>query len=127
MAQSTAMIPMRPGRPRKNTDLSLSDWTERERNAHVLDWRQRADEFGLQAGDETDEAPVLPSDTLLQEDDPEAYEPHDFRAIDESGRTKDELGDEDEDEDEQEADDGQAQAAGTREDLDLVRVYLKHV
>ena len=121
------MIPKRRGRPRKNADLSLIDWTEPERNAHVLDWRQRAHEFGLQPGDETDEAPVLPSDTLLQEDDPEAYEPHDFRAIDESGRTKDELGDEDEDEDEQEADDGQAQAAGTREDLDLVRVYLKHV
>jgi RNA polymerase primary sigma factor len=121
------MIPKRRGRPRKNADLSLIDWTEPERNAHVLDWRQRAHEFGLQPGDETDEAPVLPSDTLLQEDDPEAYEPHDFRAIDESGRTKDELGDEDEDKDEQEADDGQAQAAGTREDLDLVRVYLKHV
>jgi RNA polymerase primary sigma factor len=121
------MIPKRRGRPRKNADLSLIDWTEPERNAHVLDWRQRAHEFGLQPGDETDEAPVLPSDTLLQEDDPEVYEPHDFRAIDESGRTKDELGDEDEDEDEQDADDGQAQAAGTREDLDLVRVYLKHV
>ena len=92
------MIPKRRGRPRKNADLSLIDWTEPERNAHVLDWRQRAHEFGLQPGDETDEAPVLPSDTLLQEDDPEAYEPHDFRAIDESGRTKDELGDEDEDE-----------------------------
>jgi RNA polymerase primary sigma factor len=115
------MTAKRRGRPRKDADQSLIDWTEPERNAHVLDWRQRAHEFGLLPGDETDEAPVLPADQLLQEDDPEAFEPHDFRAPEESGREKDELGDDD-DSDEPSQDPG-----ATREDLDLVRVYLKHV
>ena len=63
----------RRGRPRKDDD-SLIDWTQPERNAHVLDWRQRAHEFGLQPGDETDEAVVLPARQLVSEDDPEAFE-----------------------------------------------------
>ena len=53
---------------------SLIDWTAAERNAHVLDWRQRAQEFGFVPDDETDEAAVLPADRLVQEDDPEAFE-----------------------------------------------------
>ncbi len=52
----------------------MIDWTQPDRNAHVLDWRQRAHEFGLQPGDETDEAVVLPARQLVSEDDPEAFE-----------------------------------------------------
>ena len=62
-----------PAHTRKDDD-SLIHWTQPERNAHVLDWRQRAHEFGLQPGDETDEAVVLPARQLVSEDDPEAFE-----------------------------------------------------
>jgi hypothetical protein len=34
----------------------LIDWTQPEQNAHVLDWRQRAHEFGIVPADETDES-----------------------------------------------------------------------
>jgi RNA polymerase primary sigma factor len=94
---------------------SLIDWTQPERNAHILDWRQRTHEFGL-AGDETDEPAVLSPDRLLREDDPEAYDQQSVDIDDDEplrSVDKDEL---------------EAPLAGTsREDLDLVRVYLKHV
>jgi RNA polymerase primary sigma factor len=106
---------------------TLIDWTQPDRNAHVLDWRQRAHEYGL-AGDETDETAVLSADTLLREDDPEAF---DDQSIDEGeegedwrfrrSRRKDELAELDE------LDQEVAGAGGSREDLDLVRVYLKQV
>jgi len=114
MAQ-TATPPRRRGRPRKDAD-SLIDWTQPEGNAHVLDWRQRAHEFGLFPGEETDETAVLLPDRLLQEDDPEAFERQELAEEDEAPPRKDELEEED-----------PAAAGATREDLDLVRVYLKHV
>src|SRR6476660_5037320 len=48
-------VPMPPGDPgtpplvrRRRTDTEpLVDWREPERNAHVLDWRDRAHDFGL--------------------------------------------------------------------------------
>ena len=114
-----ATAPRKRGRPRKDAD-SLIDWTQPEGNAHVLDWRQRAHEFGLFQGEETDESPVLPPDRLLQEDDPEAYEPQALDAEYEGPLRKDEP---EEPEEEEEA----VPAGTSREDLDLVRVYLKHV
>ena len=105
------------GRPRKDTD-SLIDWTEPERNAHVLDWRQRAQEFGVMPGEEP-EMPVLTADRLLEEDDPEAYDRQAIDEDDDRPLRKDEL----EEEQEQEP----LPSGGSREDLDLVRVYLKHV
>jgi RNA polymerase primary sigma factor len=114
MAPKTPPAPPRRGRPRKDPD-SLIDWTEPERNAHLLDWRQRAQEFGLLPASETDEAPVLAPDRLIDEDDPEVYEEQHVEGEDETPLRKDELEEE-------------AVAPGTsREDLDLVRVYLKHV
>ena len=123
MASTTAAaIPKRRGRPRKDAD-SLIDWTEPERNAHLLDWRQRAQEFGLLRGEETDEPPVLAPERLLREDDPEAYEPQDFRDPDEDCRPRADLDEDREDDDREQAPTPDA----SREDLDLVRVYLKHV
>ena len=124
MASTTLATPRRRGRPRKDTD-SLIDWTEPERNAHLLDWRQRAHEFGLQPADETDEAVVLPPDRLLREDDPEAFDRQSFRDGEDS-RDKDELEDDEHREDGEDNDDALHPGA-SREDLDLVRVYLKHV
>ncbi len=100
-------------RPAGGDDSALIDWREPESNAHVLDWRERAHEFGIISG-ETDELMVLPPDRLIEEDDPEAIDAH---PIDEEG---------------EDLRPGQEQAevlepGGSREDIDLVRVYLKHV
>jgi RNA polymerase primary sigma factor len=102
-------------RPPAREAGSLIDWTKPQRNAHLLDWRQRAQEFGLVATDETDEATVLPPDRLLQEDDPEAFDEQALDGADDGEKA--ELEDQDQD----------APAGASREDLDLVRVYLKHV
>jgi RNA polymerase primary sigma factor len=105
-------------RRRPNQDSnSLIDWTQPEQNAHLLDWRQRAHEYDLAGNDETDEMPVLPADRLISEDDPEAFDEHSLDDTDEPPRreTKDEL------------DEPDVQAGDSREDLDLVRIYLKHI
>ncbi|MEX1129583.1 MAG: sigma-70 family RNA polymerase sigma factor [Vicinamibacterales bacterium] len=120
-------MPRKPGRPRKNAPEhpSLIDWEEPQNNAHVLDWRERAHGFGLMPVSDTDEpeSVVLPPDRLIAEDDMEAYE----------GRRRDREEDEDEKEqDEQDvekaADEQERFDAGvSREDIDLVRLYLKTV
>ena len=52
------------------------NWREPERNAHVLDWRERAHEFGLVPIEEDRalEQVVEPPEQLLREDDPEAFD-----------------------------------------------------
>ena len=70
--------------------------------------------------DDTDEAVVLPPRQLVEEDDPEAFEDQ-IMAEDGDEPLRSEAKSEDEEED-------AAPPPGTsREDLDLVRVYLKHV
>jgi RNA polymerase primary sigma factor len=113
----------RAGRPPSSTmrsrvaGESLVDWHEPERNAHVLDWRERAHNFGLVPIDEHGEmGPMVvePPERLLEEEEPEAFEE---QPIDEAAREElepDEI----------------EQASETRlpqEDVDLVRVYLKHI
>ncbi|HEV3484336.1 MAG TPA: sigma-70 family RNA polymerase sigma factor [Vicinamibacterales bacterium] len=107
----------RPGRTRaavEDDPGSLIDWHEPERNAHVLDWRERAHEFGLTRGDDGGEHVVLPPEQLIEEDDPEAFERQTL--------TEDEADEEPARDAEEALEPGLA-----REDLDLVRVYLKHV
>ena len=118
MPRKTATAPPRRRPSRKDGD-SLIDWNQPERNAHLLDWRQRTHEFGLNGGDESEDVAVLAPERLLREDDPEAFERQGLED-DDSPLRKDEL--------EESAGDDSAPPAGTsREDLDLVRVYLKHV
>jgi RNA polymerase primary sigma factor len=115
-------VPARPGRRRRGATHdsdSLIDWTQPDQNAHVLDWRQRAHEFGIVPADDTDETVVLPARQLVEEDDPEAFDDQMMDEGDEPLRP-----DTKEDEDEDEA---APQPGTSREDLDLVRVYLKHV
>ena len=116
----------KPGRPRKGSSSassSLIDWREPESNAHVLDWRERAHEFGLvPAGDSDDpESVVLPASRLIDEEESEAY----------GGRRPgyDREAEEDEDSAPPRADDEEEkfEAGVSREDLDLVRLYLKSV
>jgi RNA polymerase primary sigma factor len=91
---------------------SLIDWEKPESNMHLLDWRERAHEFGLNGKADHLPTVVRPAGELIEEEEPEAfdqqpvYEPAD-------GAEPDEL--------------GPVQPGVSREDLDLVRVYLKHV
>ena len=108
--------PARQPPPREADPESLIDWREPERNAHVLDWRERAHEFGIIPHEEMDEAAphlVLPPQQLIAEDDPEAFDPQNF-----DGPPPGAEHDEEEE---------PLEAGASREDLDLVRVYLKHV
>jgi RNA polymerase primary sigma factor len=102
----------------------LIDWTEPERNMHVLDWRERAHEFGLNAS-ETDEtgSVVLPPDRLIEEEEPEAFERQTVGTDDSDSEEDDVRPRRDEATETEEP----LPAGVSREDLDLVRVYLKHV
>ena len=111
-----------PGTPplvrRRRSDTEpLVDWREPGRNAHVLDWRDRAHEFGLVPLDDAglvENAVVEPTSRLIEEEEPEAFEemrfdreaeePMDDERVDEipAGRVP-------------------------QEDVDLVRVYLNHI
>ncbi len=94
---------------------SLIDWREPARNAHVLDWRERAHEFGLVPIDEADEPGTSveqPPGRLLEEEEPEAFR-------------RDPV--DDEEYDEASGDDSERSPEMSHEDLDLMRVYLRHV
>jgi RNA polymerase primary sigma factor len=103
---------------------TLIDWTLPEQNAHVLDWRQRAQEFGLTTAGDTDEAAVLPAEQLLREDDPEAFNE---QALEEEEEEEEGPFRDDREEQKDELEPDAAVSGTSREDLDLVRVYLKHV
>ncbi|HZT77441.1 MAG TPA: sigma-70 family RNA polymerase sigma factor [Vicinamibacterales bacterium] len=95
----------------------LVDWAEPARNAHVLDWRRRAHEFGLvPVGDAGGTPPsiVEPPERLLEHEEPEAFAE---RPIDEA--VDDGL-------DEQGAE-PPSETPMAHEDEDLVRVYLRHI
>jgi RNA polymerase primary sigma factor len=100
----------------------LIDWREPENNAHVLDWRERAHEFGLMPAVDTDEPEhvVLPADRLIDEEETEAYERR------RPGYDVD-LENEDGDVIRREEEEEKFEAGVSREDLDLVRLYLKTV
>jgi RNA polymerase primary sigma factor len=99
---------------------SLINWREPGRNAHILDWRSRAHEFGLVPAahdEEADEEPppaiVEPPLTLLDEEEPEAFVRQTVRGADVEDDTNIDM--------------PSAGSYATREDLDLVRVYLQTV
>ena len=100
---------------------SLIEWKDPSNQAHVLDWRRRAHEFGLGPGEDgaptAEETPYAAQpERLLREEEPEAFEPHDFRDTDEPET-------EPVDDDEDEVPSGPI----AHEDVDLVRVYLQHI
>jgi RNA polymerase primary sigma factor len=118
------MSPRKPTRARdvdapSERGSSLIDWHEPDRNAHVLDWRARAHDFGLVPLDEHDQ-PVMPlhqpPDQIIEEEEDEAFERQDIRAGS------------DEDLEPTEADlEATPEETTTSEDVDLVRVYLRHI
>jgi RNA polymerase primary sigma factor len=101
-----------PGRRRRK---SLIEWDDPSRPAHVLDWRQRAHGFGLEV-DEREEAEeeqpfsVTP-ERLLRDDEPEAF-------ADQPLTVEEEV---------EEEEIEQPEEGASREDVDLVRLYLQHI
>src|SRR5438552_9682942 len=64
---------------------ALIDWNDPSNQAHVLDWRHRAQEFGLSVDthDELEDAgqPFSPSpEQLLHEEEPEAFDDQNISA-----------------------------------------------
>jgi RNA polymerase primary sigma factor len=107
----------RASAPETHEADTLIDWHTPERNAHVLDWHERAHEFDLlpielEGAVERGAAP--PVGRLLAEEEPEAFDEQDLR-----GAAEDEPGPEELEE--------EPGAGVNHDDLDLVRVYLRHI
>ena len=97
---------------------SLIEWEDASKQSHVLDWRQRAHEFGLVPVGESDDAEegdsvVIEPGRLLYEEEQEAFRDQPIR--DDAAFEPDDL--------EREPSDAHV----GREDVDLVRVYLQHI
>jgi RNA polymerase primary sigma factor len=96
---------------------SLVDWRDPERNAHVLDWRERAHSYGLiPVEDHGQMGPpiVEPPERFLEEEEPEAFEEQPLEEAEREALEPEEI-------------DEAPEARLPQEDLDLVRVYLKHI
>jgi RNA polymerase primary sigma factor len=114
----------RPRRRSAPTDRSLIDWGEPGRNARVLDWRERAQQFGLvPVGAEEEALPLIGTspERLLQEEEPEALA--DQPVLERPGDS------DDADEDVVDAGSEEVLEAGpvSHEDADLVRMYLSQL
>jgi RNA polymerase primary sigma factor len=104
----------------------LIDWREPSRNAHVLDWRERAHDFGLVPIDEADEPGTSveqPPGRLLEEEEPEAFRRTALDAVDDEFDADSDTNPSANSSD----DDGDRAPAMSHEDLDLMRVYLRNV
>ncbi|HEY5616721.1 MAG TPA: sigma-70 family RNA polymerase sigma factor [Vicinamibacterales bacterium] len=99
----------------KGRRKSLIEWDDPSRPAHVLDWRQRAHGFGLDVDEredtEEDRPFIVSPERMLREDEPEAFTDQPLPV--------EEEGEEEEIE--------QPGGRFSREDVDLVRVYLQHI
>jgi RNA polymerase primary sigma factor len=85
----------------KSVQTPLIEWDDPGRQAHVLDWHQRAQEFGLDVGDHEDGELDL---------EPEAFHSQHVRQDEEAEQEEEE-----------------AAPLADREELDLVRLYLRHI
>jgi RNA polymerase primary sigma factor len=103
-------------RRRRSDPEPLVDWREPERNMHVLDWRDRAHEFGLVPLEDTGqiETIVEPSSRLIEEEEPEAFDDQRFDEESEEPLEDDRI-------------EEFPAARVSQEDVDLVRVYLNHI
>jgi len=93
------------------------DWREPDQNSRVLDWRRRAHDFGLVPvegrGAGAPEV-VEPADRLLEEEEPEAFDEQPVYEMDREGLEREEVEEEPE-------------ARLPQDEVDLVRVYLRHI
>jgi RNA polymerase sigma factor (sigma-70 family) len=107
----------------ESTGTPLIDWTDRERNSHVLDWRTRAHDYQLTPLDPSQEEPAGATFTpqqLLDEEEAEAQQPLDLN----EEELEPPLSGEAEEPGEEEDLEAQPSRGG---DEDLVRVYLTRV
>jgi len=116
LGNGLAFLSATMAKKRRTSSDALIDWNDPNENAHLLDWRQRAHEFGLtpvEDGEVGDELPLsLPVERLIEEEEPEAADDQD---VDPIGATASEESD-------AAVDDGLSET-----DVDLVRLYLKHI
>src|SRR5919112_1709485 len=114
-------------RPRStSTHTSLIDWIEPDRNVRVLDWRERAQQFGLvPVGADEERLPVASTspERLLREEEPESMSDQPVLVE----RPDDE--DDDAELEENVAEPEEVFEAGpvAHEDADLVRMYLSQL
>jgi RNA polymerase primary sigma factor len=96
---------------------ALIDWHEPERNAHLLDWRARAREFGVvpvEPGESQPSHSFEPAEQLIEEEEPEAFEEQDVDQDAEEPDDSSKLGEAEE-------------AAMPADEVDLVRMYFQHI
>jgi RNA polymerase primary sigma factor len=108
-------LAFKPKRGRK----SLIEWNDPARQAHVLDWHHRAQEFGLTVAEHEDEESIpfeVEPKRLLAHEEPEAFAP---QHVEEDIEFEREAQDEEEER--------RLEPGIGREDVDLVRVYLQHI
>ncbi len=111
--------PSRGRHVQSKRDEQLIDWHEPERNSSVLDWRERAHDYGLvPVGDfpEDGEPPVsvMEPERLLREEEPEAFDGQHISEGEVEEPTPGEL-------------DEPPESHVSGDELDPVRVYLKDI
>src|SRR5258707_11971395 len=104
----SAAVPFKAPRRRK----SLIEWSDPSKQAHIRDWRHRAQEFGLsvEPREDSDEGQPFAQDAqqILLDEEPEAFEDQAISV-------------------EEEEPELEARAPLGGEEVDLVRVYLQHI
>jgi RNA polymerase primary sigma factor len=121
MAKKAQLNVARRPRAKAADTPSLIDWENPENNQHVLDWRARAHDFGLIPVDQADtsEMPLVqPADQLLHEEEPEAFEEQPVEAHRAVSPFAEEV---------DETTEVVPDIPVASEDIDLVRVYLRHI
>jgi RNA polymerase primary sigma factor len=101
----------------------LIEWNP-SRQAQILDWHHRAKDYGLEVEEREDAEEGHPYGAeprrLLEEDEPEAFTDQPIRRRDDFDALAAETPDEDEEQQ-------PLEAGASREDVDLVRMYLQHI
>jgi hypothetical protein len=93
------------------------DWHQPARNLHILDWRERANDFGLGPVDEDGVVGAPPDETpvqMLEDEEPEAFADQPLDEAERDALAPEELDERPED-------------RLSPQDVDLVRMYLKHI
>src|SRR5918994_302757 len=114
-------------RPRSTSKhTSLIDWIEPDRNVRVLDWRERAQQFGLvPVGPDHERLPVASTspERLLREEEPESLSDQPVLERADGDADPDEL----QEEPVAEAEEVFEAGPVSHEDADLVRMYLSQL
>src|SRR6187401_1640276 len=118
-AGNSSTLAFKPGTKRS----SLIEWNP-ARQAQVLDWHHRAKDYGLAVEEREDAEEGQPYDIeprqLLEEEEPEAFADQPIRRRDDFEALAETEPDEDEERQ-------PLEAGVSRDDVDLVRMYLQHI